>query len=131
MLGYYHNEQATEGIIKIHKDGRKWLHTGDLGCVNENGVVFVTGRIKKILMTKGKDQQISQTVFLTVSKKSHYDHPAVDLCCVIGVPDEQRIHYPKAFIVLKQGVEESEQTMKSILEACKVSLPESTWFLKK
>lgn len=39
--------------------GERWLHTGDIGYVDEDGVVFVTGRIKRIIMTKGEDGQVS------------------------------------------------------------------------
>lgn len=123
MLGYYNNQQATDAIIKTHKDGKKWLHTGDLGHINKDGVVFVTGRIKRIIMTKGKDQQITK-IFPDRIEKVLYDNPAVDLCCVIGIPDKQRINYPKAFVVLKKGIEESEQTTNSIIESCKAKLPE-------
>lgn len=123
MLGYYHHQQATNDIIKVHKDGQRWLHTGDLGYISDDGDVFVTGRIKRILMTKGKDQQITK-IFPDRIEKVLYSHPAIDLCCVIGIPDEQRINYPKAYIVLKQGTEESEKTTNSIIEFCKQNLPE-------
>lgn len=55
-------------------------------------------------------------------EKAIYSHPAVELCCVVGVPDEERINYPKAFVVLKPG--ESRDVMKDeILEICRQKLP--------
>ena len=123
MMGYYNNQKATDEIIKRSADGARWMHTGDLGYINNDGVVFVTGRIKRILMTKGKDRQATK-IFPDRIEKALYCHPAVDLCCVIGIPDKQRINYPKAFVVLKKGFEESEQTTNSIIESCKTKLPE-------
>ena len=102
MLGYYGNQQATDEIVKIHTDGQRWLHTGDLGYLDENGVLYVTGRIKRIIMTKGEDQQVTK-MFPDRIEKVLYTHPAVELCCVVGVSDPVRINYPKAYIVLKAG----------------------------
>ena len=123
MLGYYENQQDTNEIIKVHADGQRWLHTGDVGYINEDGVVFVTGRIKRIIMTKGADQQVTK-IFPDRIEKALYKHPAVELCCVVGVPDAQRIHYPKAFIVLKNGIEASEKITDDLIAVCKASLPE-------
>ena len=122
MLGYYNLPEATEEIVKLDENGTRWLHTGDVGYITEDGNIFVTGRIKRIVMTKGKDQQITK-IFPDRVEKVLYEHPAVDLCCVIGVPNEQRINYPKAFIVLKKEAEASEETTKSIIELCKNKLP--------
>ncbi|MCR5798647.1 MAG: fatty acid--CoA ligase family protein [Lachnospiraceae bacterium] len=55
MIGYYQKDEETDRIIKVHADGRRWLHTGDLGRINEDGAVFITGRIKRIVMTRGSD----------------------------------------------------------------------------
>ena len=119
MQGYYHKSEATDEIIKLHADGMKWLHTGDVGYINEDGVVFVTGRIKRIIMTKGADQQVTK-LFPDRIEKALYAHPAVALCCVI---DERRIHYPKAYVVLKYGVEPSDRLTREIRDACRDTLP--------
>lgn len=123
MLGYYENQAATDEIVKIHTDGQRWLHTGDIGYINEDGVVFVTGRIKRIIMTKGEDQQVTK-MFPDRIEKALYAHPAVELCCVVGVPDAVRIHYPKAFIVLKSGTEPGEKLTDELIAFCKANLPE-------
>lgn len=123
MIGYYDREDATNDVIKIHADGLRWLHTGDLGYVNEDGIVFVTGRIKRIIMTKGKDGQVTK-MFPDRIEKAIYSNTAVDLCCVIGIPDITRINYPKAIIVLKRGVGKTASTKEEILDTCKALLPE-------
>lgn len=123
MLGYYNNQAATDEIIKTHPDGRRWLHTGDLGYINEDGVVFVTGRIKRIIMTKGADGNASK-LFPDRIEKAIYSHPAVELCCIVGVPDEKRINIPKAYVVLKEGIVADCEIRKSILAACREALPD-------
>ena len=123
MLGYYKNEEATNDIIKTHDDGLRWLHTGDIGYVDKNGALFVTGRIKRIIMTKGRDGQVTK-MFPDRIEKAIYSNNLVDLCCVIGIPDENRINYPKAIIVLKNGTDKSKKTKQAILTSCKESLPE-------
>ena len=122
MMGYYRNREATDAIVKIHADGQRWLHTGDLGYINEDGVVFVTGRIKRIIMTKGADGQVTK-LFPDRIEKAIYAHPAVELCCVVGVPDEKRIHIPVAHVVLKKGFTPDAKTRSEILDACWKVLP--------
>ena len=123
MLGYYNKQDATDEIVKIHPDGQRWIHTGDLGQITENGVLFITGRIKRIIMTKGKDGVVTK-MFPDRIEKAVLAHPAVGLCCVIGVEDEERIHYAKAVVVLNEGFEESDELTKEIIRDCKATLPE-------
>ena len=48
MVGYFKNPKETDNIIKVHANGKKWIHTGDLGSVNKDGLLRFQGRIKKI-----------------------------------------------------------------------------------
>lgn len=123
MMGYYNNQAATDDVIKTHQDGKRWLHTGDLGHIDENGVIFVTGRIKRIIMTKGDDGQVTK-LFPDRIEKAIYLNSSVEICCVIGVLDEKRINYPKAFIVLKHGFGPSAAKKQEIVNTCKNNLPE-------
>ncbi len=123
MLGYYNNTLATDDVIKYHKDGERWFHTGDIGHINENGVIFVSGRIKRMVATKGLDGQPTK-FFPDRIEKVISSNSIVEICCVIGVPDEKRINYPKAFVVLKQGEATTDSTRQSIIETCKSALPE-------
>ena len=122
MLGYYNNKQATDEIVRVHSDGKRWLHTGDIGYMTEDGVLYVTGRIKRIVMTKGRDGQVTK-LFPDRVERAISSSDAVELCCVIGVPDESRIHYPKAFVILKEGWDK-KQAKEEILDICKEKLPE-------
>ncbi len=121
MMGYYNNPVATDEVIKIHADSERWIHTGDLGYINDDGVIFVTGRIKRIIMTKGEDGQVTK-LFPDRIEKIICMHPSVELCCVIGISDEQRINYPKAYAIIKEGYK-IETIEREILDICKKNLP--------
>ena len=122
MLGYYNKPEATDEVIKTHSDGQRWLHTGDLGYMDENGVIYVTGRIKRIYMTKGKDGNITK-IFPDRIEKCISQCDSVIQCCVIGVADEVRINYPKTYIVLKESAS-SDKAKMEINDICKRALPE-------
>ncbi len=126
MLGYYENDEATKGIIHVHEDGLKWLHTGDVGYIDENGIIYITDRIKRILGTKGRDGQPTK-MFPDRIEKAIYNHSGVELCCVVGIPDIERINYPKAYVTLKQkSCNESDKRRieKEIVDICKQNLPD-------
>ncbi|MFQ6035731.1 MAG: AMP-binding protein, partial [Sedimentisphaerales bacterium] len=53
MKGYYKNPQATEAVIRIDNEGIRWLHTGDLGYLDEEGHLFITGRKKYLIVLPG------------------------------------------------------------------------------
>lgn len=122
MLGYFHNQEATNDLIKTDKDGVRWIHTGDLGKISPDGVVRITGRVKRIIMTKGSDGQVTK-MFPNRIEKAISNTDSVLVCCVVGVPDEQRINVPKAFVVLKPGVEKSDAIRQEIHDNCHKMLP--------
>ena len=113
MLGYKDNEKETANTLKTHSDGRIWLHTGDLGKIDEEGYIYFKQRAKRMIVTSGYN------VSPVAVEKAIEEHPAVEYCCVIGVKDEYKIEKIKAFVVLKQQEKESEELKKSIKEHCK------------
>ncbi len=52
MIGYYEDEEATNDAIEVDENGRRWFHSGDIGRVDEDGFVYVTGRIKNVIVTQ-------------------------------------------------------------------------------
>lgn len=97
MMGYLNNESETNTALQIHDDGHVWLHTGDLGFMDEDGFIFYKGRIKRMIITSGYNVYPSHVEEVIES------HPAVLQCTVVGVPHKYKKEVPKAFIVLKSG----------------------------
>ena len=112
MMGYLNNKKETDNVIKKHKDGKKWLHTGDLGYISPNGIVYYTGRLKRMIVVSGFNVYPSM-IEQTISK-----HKAVNKVCVVGVPHPYKIHVPKAFVVLNDGVSASARIKKEIKALC-------------
>jgi long-chain acyl-CoA synthetase len=113
MEGYLNNKLETDRTLRIHADGRTWLHTGDAGYIDADGFVYYRQRIKRIIKCSGVAVYPSQIE--DVLNK----HPKVSSSCVIGVPDDYQIQRVKAFIVIKDGFEGSEELVQEIKEFCK------------
>ena len=116
MKGYDNNEEETAGALQMHEDGRIWLHTGDLGMMDEEGFIYFRQRIKRMIISSGYSVYPSQ---LENVIESHED---VLISCVIGVPDDYRMQRIKAFIVLRDGKEPTEEIKASILEFCRKNI---------
>ncbi|SFA44862.1 long-chain acyl-CoA synthetase [Anoxybacillus pushchinoensis] len=113
MKGYWNRPEETAATLR---DG--WLYTGDLGYMNEEGYFFVVDRKKDMIIASGYN------VYPREVEEVLYEHPKVQEAVVIGVPDVYRGETVKAFIVLKEGEqcteEELDQFMRSKLAAYKV-----------
>jgi len=97
MQGYWNQPALTADALR-----GGWMHTGDGGYMDDEGFVFVVDRIKDMIITGGEN------VYSAEVENAIYQHPAVAMCAVIGVPDEQwgeRVH---AVIALKPGQSTSE-----------------------
>ncbi len=113
MSGYIDREEETALALRRHEDGEVWLHTGDLGMMDADGFVFFRQRLKRVIVTSGYNVYPSRIE--SVLEK----HPAVERCCVIGVPDPYRMQKVKAFIVPKKGAEPSDALKEDILGYCR------------
>ncbi len=110
MKGYLNHPEENAKTLQVHDDGLLWVHTGDLGVMDEDGFVYFKQRIKRMIVTSGYNVYPSQL-------ENIFDaHELVQMSCVIGVPDELKMQKVKAFIMLKPGVQAGEET-KSILMA--------------
>lgn len=122
MLGYFNNQKATDEIIRTHEDGRKWIHTGDLGYMTEDGMLYIDGRIKRMIIRNDGFK-----VFPFIIENTIKTHKDVEECMVVGVhdPDYSQGYLPKAHIVLKPHHKKTERTIKKELEElCRDKLPE-------
>ena len=97
MTGYLNNESETNDALQIHNDGYVWLHTGDLGRMDEDGFLFIEGRSKRMIISSGYN------VYPAHIEEIIEAHPAVLQCSVVGVPHPYKQEVPKAFIVLREG----------------------------
>lgn len=113
MMGYLNNEIETNQTLKYHKDGRIWLHTGDVGCMNEKGIVIFKQRIKRIIVSSGYNIYPSYIENIIVS------HKDVMACTVVGVPHPYKGQVAKAYIVLKDGVSPTSDIKKEIQDLVK------------
>ena len=116
MLGYLNDPEATANTVKKHKDGRSWVHSGDIGCMDEDGFFYFKQRAKRIIKTSGI------AVFPSHVENVLNKHPSVRLSCVIGIPNESRGEDCKAFIQLNKGIEGTEELKQKIIDSCKNDL---------
>jgi len=116
MLGYYNDKDATDEVLKKHNDGRIWLHTGDIGCMDDDGFFYFRQRAKRMIKTSG----------VSVNPSSIEDvlnrHYAVYASCVIGVPDAAQGEMPKAFVRLNSSYLPTDDLKREIIESCKRQL---------
>ncbi len=113
MIGYLNEEEETNNTLKRHKDGKIWLHTGDVGSMDEDGYIYFKSRIKRIIITSGYN------VYPSYIENIINKHEYVASCSVIGVPDSYRGQRVKAYVVLKKEVKISDEVEEEIKEHCK------------
>jgi len=121
MQYYLNNQEETDNVIHIHKDGKRWIHTKDIGYMDENGHVFHLERIKNIFMRTGFNVHPSSIAeFINTIDD-------VDNCHVIGFehPAEQCV--PIAFIVVDKNTKKSlEEIENHIKDECYKNLEETS-----
>ncbi len=110
MLGYLDRPDETEKVLKRHSDGLLWVHTGDLGKMDEDGFVYFCQRIKRVIVTNGYN------VYPSHLENIFDANGLVQMSCVIGVPDALKMQKVKAFVVLKKGVMPNNETKNIIFE---------------
>ena len=116
MMGYLNNEEETKKILRRHDDGKLWLHTGDIGYISANGIVYFTQRLKRMIVVSGFN------VYPSMIESVLAKHKAVEKVCVIGIPHSYKMHVPKAFIVLKKGYIADSKLKRELKDLCKREL---------
>lgn len=120
MLGYYNQQSETHKILRIHSDGKVWIHSGDIGHMDEDGFLYIDGRLKRLIVRhdgfKVFPSQIENVILKNIN---------VESCCVVGVADKG--HYqgqrPVAFVVNK-GDDDNAFVESELRELCHKELPE-------
>ena len=106
MLGYWNNEEATRKAI----DGARWMHTGDLATMDDDGYVNIVGRLKDMIIRGGEN------VYPREIEEFLYTHPKVSDVQVIGVPDAKYGEELMAWVKLKEG---QTATPEELQEFCR------------
>jgi long-chain acyl-CoA synthetase len=116
MLGYLDDPAATAETLRVHADGRTWLHTGDLGRMDADGFFYFTVRLKRLIKSSGFNVYPAQVEAVL------YQHPLVAEACVAGVPDPSQVERVKAFVVLKGAAPANADTERALIEHCRERL---------
>ena len=120
--GYWNNPEATREALS---DG--WVHTGDIGHMDDEGYVFITDREKDMVIRGGENigcQEVEAVL---------YDHPGVSECAVFGVPDERLGETLAAVIMPKPGAEIDADGVRAHVAAhlARFKVPEQVWLQRE
>ena len=116
MLGYLDDPQATAEALKVHADGRTWLHTGDLGRRDADGFFYFTVRLKRMIKSSGMNVYPAQVEAVLRT------HPEVRDACVIGVPDPQQVERVKACVVPQDPAKAGKALEEALIAHCRDQL---------
>ncbi len=117
MMGYLDNDAETAQVIRIHDDGKVWLHTGDIGYLGEDGMLYFAQRLKRIIVSSGYN------IYPTHLESIINSHEAVLTSTVIGIDHHYKGQVPKAFIVLKPGYRPGKKIEREIRELLERNVP--------
>lgn len=112
MLGYWQQPAETAQVLRDHGDGKRWLHTGDLGWLDKQGFLYFQQRRKRMIITNGYN------VYPSELEQVLQSHPAVAECCVVGLPDVIRGQQVCAYVVPAAEILPGEGLKQALLEYC-------------
>ena len=122
MIGYYKKREETEKVLFRHDDGWIWVHSGDLGYMDSDGILFIEGRLKRMIV-RHDGFKVYPSLIEKVLQTSH----DVSSCCVVGMPDKTHSHgsTPVAYIVINESTTTKQENIVSTLtQLCAKELPE-------
>lgn len=111
MLGYFgFAEEQSSSVLKEHSDGTAWIHTGDLGHLDEDGKLFIDGRLKRMFVKAGFK------IFPGEIETHMLKHPDVEQAAVVATEDESNGFITSAFVVLAEGCEKDNKEIQEELD---------------
>ena len=102
MKGYWNQPKLTEDALR-----GGWMHTGDAGYMDDEGFVFVVDRLKDMIISGGEN------IYSAETENAIYQHPAVAMCAVIGIPHAEWGEQVHAVVMLKDGQELTEEELQA------------------
>ena len=118
MKGYLNSPEETEKVLRVHKDGRTWLHTGDIGYVDEDGYYYFGQRYSRMIITAGYN------VYPSMVENAINSYRGVRTCCVVGVDSPIVGQKIRAYIVLNNPEADENEAKKEIIECCRRNVAE-------
>ena len=120
MKGYFRNPEETDYTKRLHADGEYWIHSGDLGYLDEDGFLYIVGRMKRMITRFDGHKVFPYSIESLVGERAD-----VANVCVIGVNDRGhgQGQYPLVMVTLPEGVDK-KTACKNIFDACQVLLEE-------
>ena len=116
MKEYMNHPDETAETIREHADGLRWVYTGDLGIMDNEGFIYFRGRAKRMIISSGYNVYPSQIENILDANEM------VQMSCVIGVPDPYKMQKVKAFVKLSAGVPSSKETIDTLLDYCRQNI---------
>ena len=101
----------TADTLRLHSDGHKWLHTGDLGYMDDDGYVYFRQRRKRMIVSGGYN------IYPQIIEEIISRHPQVMTCAVVGIPDEIMGQRVKVYAVLCGDDSDTEKIKTELMEA--------------
>lgn len=117
MMGYLNDDAENAQALRVHDDGKIWLHTGDLGYLGEDGFIYFAQRLKRIIISSGYN------IYPTHLESVINSHEGVLTSTVIGIDHPYKGQVPKAFIVLKPGYRAGKKIEREIRELLERNVP--------
>ena len=113
MLGYYENEEATNEVIEIDEKGNRWFHSGDIGYIDNEGFLYITGRIKNVIVTQNGKNIYPEEIELMLS-----EIPEIKECMVYGkeIDGEKELTITARVIPNMEKIKENFEKGKEITD---------------
>ena len=120
MKGYYNRPEETANVMRLHEDGRIWVHSGDIGYMDEDGFLYIIGRVKRMITRFDGHKVFPVNIESLVTARED-----VRNCCVIGVNDREHSQgqYPMVLVELADGAD-SAAVCREIYDDCQIRLEE-------
>ena len=119
MKGYYNRPEETAHVMRKHDDGQIWIHSGDIGRMDEDGFIYVIGRVKRMITRFDGHKVFPINIESLVGA-----HPMVKNCCAFGVNDmdHSQGQYPLVAVSLKEC--HKEAICQELYDECQMELEE-------